>query len=194
MDRTKAENELGLLTGAIERSLKRTIDSPKDFEYLRACIYARLHTLLSVSTLKRVWGYMPRGELRTSTLDTLASFIGHGSWEQFLRSNAEGEASCYMLGRHVTENEELNPGERLVLTWHPDRRCEALYRGEYEFEVTASENTRLQPGDTFSCRMVIEGEPLYLDGLVQQGCPPVGYVCGRLGGVRFELPDSAEHA
>jgi hypothetical protein len=41
-------------------------------------------------------------------------------------------------------------------------------------------------GDTFLCGLIIEGEPLYLDELQHNNEPPVAYVCGKKGGVRFE--------
>ena len=59
-------------------------------------------------------------------------------------------------------------------------------------EKTASERTRLQPGDTFLCNLIIEGEPLYLDqlrqaGNVQQNTTPKSYVCGMDTGVWYEF-------
>lgn len=34
--------------------------------------------------------------------------------------------------------------------------------------------------------MIVEGEPLYLDNLRQDGRPPIAYVCGKKTGVWFE--------
>ena len=53
-------------------------------------------------------------------------------------------------------------------------------------------NTRLKVGDTFECSLIIEGEPLYLDNLRQDGHPPIAYVCGKKSGVFFEyvIPSS----
>ena len=82
--------------------------------------------------------------------------------------------------------EALRPGDRLRLTWRPDRVCEVRYEGDLRFTVEASVNTRLQPGDRFQCALLIEGEPLYLDQLCQGMHPPVGYVCGKRDGIRFE--------
>ena len=40
----------------IETALKKKLQTPKDFEFLRERIYARLHILVSRTTLMRLWG------------------------------------------------------------------------------------------------------------------------------------------
>ena len=75
----------------------------------------------------------------------------------------------------------------LTLSWAPNRICEVRYLGQLRFVVTCSENTRLKEGDTFQCGLIIEGDPLYLSHLLQGSDQPSNYVCGRLGGVRFEI-------
>lgn len=61
------------LRTAIDTSLGHRMQTPKDFDQLRDRIYSRLHILLSPTTLKRVWGYLPyTSEPSQKTLDTLA--------------------------------------------------------------------------------------------------------------------------
>ncbi|MCR5526734.1 MAG: flagellar type III secretion system pore protein FliP [Lachnospiraceae bacterium] len=55
------------------------------------------------------------------------------------------------------------------------------------FKVVESENTRLKKGDTFQFSSIIEGEPLYIDNLCQNGHEPIAYVCGMQSGVLFEI-------
>ena len=78
-------------------------------------------------------------------------------------------------------------GDRVILRWNPLRVCVIEYLGSAQFIVLSSEMTRLQPGDTFFCATFIEGEPLYLGRLCQEGRPPVGYVCGKKGGISYEV-------
>ena len=82
--------------------------------------------------------------------------------------------------------EDLALGDSIRLTWQPDRVCDIEYLGDLTFKVIASENTRLQPGDTFECSLIVEGEPLYLDNLIQGQQKPTAYVCGKKAGVLFE--------
>lgn len=171
----------------IEKSIGRKILTPRDFAYLRDCLYERTHILLSTSTLKRVWGYMKGGEPRDNTLSELARFIGYASFHDFSAAS-EGVDSSGLVGkRHFRVRDMLNSGDVLTLYWQPGRRCVARYLGNERFCITDSEQTRLLPGDTFRCSLVIEGEPLYLDDLHRDGISATAYVCGKRDGIRYEI-------
>ena len=173
----------------IEVALGREMNTPKDFDFLRECIFSRLNVWVSTTTLKRIWGYLKDDvQPRQGTLDILARFIGFDGYENFLHSMAEGVVlpSSPVMSRRISVQDDLKEGDRLRLFWQPNRICELLYQGNLVFKVLSSSNTRLQTGDTFKCSLVIEGEPLYLDNLVQGGQEPMAYVCGKKSGVRFE--------
>ncbi len=62
----------------------------QDFENLSEKIFLETNTIISSSTLKRIWGkvqYNSRPNI--STLDTLSRFIGHSNWRDFVRSSLE---------------------------------------------------------------------------------------------------------
>lgn len=68
----------------IEEALHRDMKTPKDFEFLRERIYARLHVLISRTTLMRMWGYVDEPvEPRKSTLDVLTQFLGYRDFEAY---------------------------------------------------------------------------------------------------------------
>ena len=186
------ENEQALrirLLGEVEQAWGQPIRTPKDFEQLSQAIFERLHTNVSPTTLKRLWGYLSEEvQPRQGTLDILARFVGFADYARFASSIGQGEEmqSSPVFSRRLSVAEVLRPGDRLRLTWRPDRVCEVRYEGNLRFTVEASVNTRLQPGDRFQCALLIEGEPLYLDQLCQGANPPVGYVCGKREGIRFE--------
>lgn len=173
----------------IETALNRQMQTPKDFEFLRERIYARQHLLVSRTTLMRVWGYLDEGVTpRTSTLDILAQFLGYRNWDGY-RQNAllpKNQESSPVFNRRLSVTSSLVRGDRLRLTWNPGRICDIEYLDNLTFKVVASENTRLQLGDTFQCSLIIEGEPLYLDKLIQGNRPPIAYVCGKQSGVMYE--------
>ena len=50
--------ELLNLCSSIEDTLGRKIQTPKDFKHLSEEIFNRVHSLISPSTLMRVWGYV----------------------------------------------------------------------------------------------------------------------------------------
>ena len=173
----------------IETALNQRMQTPKDFELLRERIYARQRVLISRTTLMRVWGYLNEGVItRTSTLTILAAFLGYRDWEEY-QQNAllpKDQQSSPVLNRRLSVSTSLSCGDCLRLSWHPDRVCDIEYLGDLTFRVICSENTRLRIGDTFHCSLVIEGEPLYIDNLVQGNNKPIAYVCGKKSGVLFE--------
>ena len=183
----------GQLRTDIETALKKKLQTPKDFEYLRERIYARLHTLVSRTTLMRLWGYVDEEVTpRKGTLDILSKFLGYKDWESFQENTMlpKEQQSSPVMSRKLSVNTDLCIGEKLRLTWQPDRVCDVEYLGELSFRVIASENTRIQPGDTFQCSLIVEGEPLYLDNLRKgdgsTSAETIAYVCGKKTGVNFE--------
>ena len=175
----------------IETAIGRPMQTPKDFEYLREHIYARLHVLLSRTTLMRLWDYI-EGHVspRRNTLNILSQFLGYQSWEDYEQNTMlpKDQQSSPVLGRRLSVKDSLCVGNKLRLTWQPGRVCDIEYLGDLRFQVTSSKNTRLHEGDTFECSLIVEGEPLYLDNLRQGNRPPVAYICGKKSGVRYDYP------
>ena len=187
---TATKEQIAALRDSIEQAIDRKLQTPKDFDLLSGRIYARVGELLSRNTLRRVWGKIDEDrEPRLSTLSILARFIGYSDFNTFITRSAadtDGESSSPMMGRVLSVVDGLTRGDRLRLTWNPGRVCDVEYNGSQHFLVLHSENTRLQPGDTFLCSIVIDGQPLYLDQLQQGERTPTAYVCGKSGGVHFE--------
>lgn len=183
------QDQLYQLLTAVEQSIGRKMATPRDFELLSESLARRLGEQLSVSTLKRLWGYVSN-DFNPSryTIDVLARFVGYNSWEKFVSGRAGNvPPSDPIMAASLNVSESLTAGARLRLTWAPDRECVVRYLGNAEWTVEQSRNTRLQAGDEFKCGLIIAGEPLYLDDLRQQGRKPTVYVCGQIGGVRYEL-------
>ena len=173
----------------IEISLGQSLKTPKDFENLSHKIYNRLNIMVSPTTLKRLWGYLDeKVQTRVTTLDILSRFIGYKDFEDY--NSKKGQSSTIesnpILNRRLNTSTDLNPGDSLLITWLPDRKCLVKFKGDLHFVVMESLNTRLTPGDTFQCTLFIEGEPLYIDNLVHGSLPLSAYVCGKKSGIRFE--------
>ena len=177
---------------AVELNVGKELRTPADFEWLEEKIEAKLKEHISASTLMRVWGYRQGVETRQSTLNVLARFMGYADYVMFCNwSPAEGDEpqSDEVLSNHLlTEN--LQAEQKVELMWLPDRRCVVQLHHDGLFEVMEAENTKLSVGDTFKCDIFIEGEPLYLNNLVHEGRPPMVYVAGKKGGIRFLLKNS----
>lgn len=189
---TNEKKKIEVLTLRIEEMTGMKVRTPKDFSRLRTVIYNRTGQIISTTTLKRIWGYINEPVItRKSTLSILANCLGFNDWDHYyeqFESFGDIDPSTPVLSHRLNVLSDLKKEDLIKLTWHPERICIAKYLGDGNFEVVESEKTRLKPGDTFSCHIVISGYPLYLSELRQGNKEPIGYVCGRgEGGVRFEI-------
>lgn len=187
---TDNTNFIKLLLSDVEARMGRGMLSPKDFEFLSATIESDLNERVSVSTLKRLWGYSKYTSSPTSsTLSVLCRLVGYLDWEDYQNNRLKNnrKPSAQVLGDKITVPTDLTPGDRLRLTWAPHRVCEVVYHGNNDFEVVAAVNTGIKASDWFTCSLIVSGEPLWISNLRQFGKAPVAYVCGKQGGVRFEL-------
>ena len=182
------EQEIVRLRLAVEQTAGRKMRTNRDFELLAKSICEKTKAKISPTTLKRIWGYLDyQSAPRSSTLNVLARFIGYSDYDAFCQASDDGLLpSNPIVGRHINVQQSLVGNDEVTLTWAPDRVCRIRYLGNLQFQVIQSQNTRLQPGDYFQCSLIVEGEPLYLSNLLQNGRMATNYVCGKRGGIRFE--------
>lgn len=180
------------MAAAIDQMMGQTIATSTGFQLLSKEVLRRTGKTISPSTLKRLYGYIhEQVEPRESTLDVLALFVGYGNWARFCQmqemQHQEAPSSGYINARRLDVS-ELPIHSILRLSWSPDRVCSCLYRGDFKFEVLRSENTRLVPGTTFSCALILADQPLVLDQVCIGGTGvPAPYSIGRTFGVQFDL-------
>ena len=193
MEKENQSNEIKALINAIESSIGFKVSTPKDFDLLKEIIFNHTSEYISSTTLKRIWGYLDEPlKTRISSLSILAKAIGYTDWEEFHNSYQKGMAenkspSSPNFGNFINVNSDLKVDDEILLFWYPDRTCKIKYSGDFQFEVVESENTRLKPGNTFCCNLILEGHPLYISSLKQADSKPTSYICGKLhGGIRFK--------
>ena len=160
--RLRIETKLG-------ESLRRTV-----YKRLSIAIYDSTKINISESTLQRVWGYVSSSEkVNEETLDILSKYVGYDNWQSFKKEvmDSDENDSNILNQDHSISTSELQIGDILQLGWQPNRYCEVRYCGENKFEVTHSENAKLQVGDTFKCGLFIKDELLSLDEVRQYTNP-----------------------
>ena len=179
----KTSPEITELKHRIEKSLKRKMKTPTDFIFLSGAIFERTRETMSPTTLKRLWGYIDGADqTRNSTLEILSQFLGYANWEGFVESIGMESNSDEVLSPHI-KAVDLHVGDRVKVSWRPNRSCTFRYLGDEQFIVEVAANSKLKMGDTFYCNLFILGEPLYLSCLVQNDNPPVDFVVGNKGGL-----------
>lgn len=70
----------------VERTLGNHLVTPKDFTQCREAIFEKVHVSISISTLKRFWGYVSTSREylpNRYTLDALSQFVGFADFNAF---------------------------------------------------------------------------------------------------------------
>jgi hypothetical protein len=182
---TRYSPEIIILRREIEDSISRKIKTPADFDFLSGVIWERLNTNISTSTLKRLWGYIDGTDTtRYSTITILARFLGYKNWEDFLEYIKQEETiqSDVILINSI-QSKDLKVGDKLEMSWLPNRRMVVEYLGLDKFVIRESDNSKLCIDDTFVCSYFFKGQPLYIDDLVQGYNKPVAYIIGKKDGL-----------
>ena len=172
----------------VERFLGFTMSTKRDFETLSVEIFKHRKILISASTLRRFWGYQEQGSHTTSmtTLDTLSRLVGYATWKDFCEDKdlLMNSSEMSSVGKSLlTENLEV--GQQITVCWKPGRMVTLEYIGGDVYRVTENTNSKLQVGDTFHCKQLTEGMPLYCEGLLRTDCALMNYVGGKEGGITF---------
>lgn len=178
----------------IETSIKRKIQTPADFDFLRGIIWERTHEQISTSTLKRLWGYVDGVDnARNSTLNVLSKALGYENWDAFiLKLKLENVDNSDLVMSESMSSSDLKIGDRLMIAWQPNRVCVLKYLGDNQFEVMESQNSKLKVGDTFRCGLFILGEPVYINDLRQNngtGEPKLFVIGNKSGLTKLRVED-----
>lgn len=163
-----------------------------DFDELSVRIKRQTGMQVSSTTLRRFFGYQESdGNNSPGTLNVICQYVGFRDITAFSDALEKGHgdsSSEFLECLKMLASKDLNRGDRLRIVWAPNRSMVVRYEGGGEvFTVDESVNGKLQTGDSFHCLQFVLGEPLYCKFVLRQGLPPVDYVCGRNGGIRFEV-------
>ena len=177
--------EIKCLRSDLEQRVGQQLQSPADFQLLIQQIWEKNHAVLSLSTIKRLWGYVEsNGAPRLSTLNTLAQFLGFTDWNAYLVALEQrgGTESAMFTGEGI-QTADLQAGDRIAVAWQPNRQCTFRYIGDNQFVVEDSKNAKLQQGTTFSAARFMIAQPMYLDNILLADGTRTSYVAGKRNGL-----------
>lgn len=190
---TLEKDSIAALRRAVERRLGHGVNSPSEFKRLSQAIEQQTGSTVSTSTLMRLWGYVSSNvKPNITTLDALAAYAGYSDYASLTDGAVQEDGSNEVMMPHLNVDEELRARDHVLLRWQPGRECLMRYMGNGQWVVERSERTKLAVGDTFTCHLIIQGHPLYLDNLVHKSMPPRCYVCGQRNGVQYEVLKAEE--
>ncbi len=161
--------------------------TPAEFNELSHQIYIKTGRRLSLSSIKRIWGYVNYTSFPSlTTLNTLARYNEYKDWETFMASIKDGgvpDGESGFLGKTIINSNNLKPGDRLLLKWNNNKSCEIECIGVMRFRVINSNNIKIEPGDTFTLTTVCVGHPLYLSDIQRGDIRIPAYYGAQRGGI-----------
>jgi hypothetical protein len=174
-----------LLRKEVETQLGFSLNTPSNFDSLILRIKDTTGEYISLSTLKRLWGYVEYKQRPSlSTLSILARFAEYRDWNDFCEKKQGGQLdNSGFISKDDERMTELHPGEELGVEWHPDRYCHIRCEAPGRFVVISAYNSKLQPGDTFTASVFAVGHPLYMSNFCRDGSSMPPYVAGAKAGL-----------
>ena len=181
------QEDFDRLKNEVETLVGRKIVSPRDFDFLSRQIEGYTQETVSVSTLKRLWGYVACScKPSRFNLELLSRMVGYSSWNAFVESKDAVASSRFFIKSKLIAD-ALVVNDLVRLTWQPGRILTIKYLGNDNFKVMESLNSKLAAGDTFTCHQFVADEPLYLSNLTHPGIPLCNYVAGQNGGIKWNV-------
>ena len=177
--------EINELMLQVEKKFGRRLNVANGFEEFALLLSREVRTGVSVSTLKRLYGYV--GDVHTprmSTLDILAQYIGHIDFLDFCQwLRRENPCSSQFFSASELSISSLFLCDEVEIGWLPNRYVRLLYRGDASFEVVEVRESQLQVGDILEVSSFILGEPLYFPYILRNGERTSSFVVGKNGGL-----------
>lgn len=161
--------------------------SPTEFNELIVSIRQDTGRTISLSTIKRIWGYIGYdGFPSVTTLNILAQYNGFKDWNAYLLKGAchsDDEDSGFMEDT-VIDAIKLKEGEKLRLKWNNNKSCEIECIAPMRFRINKSHNIKLQEGDTFTFRTISIGMPVFISDILRDTTLLPVYVGAKKGGLQ----------
>lgn len=187
------DDTIFLLRKEVENEMGFSLKAPTNFDALITRVQKKTGESLSLSTIKRLWGYVDStNSPRLSTLSILSRYLGYRDFDDFcLKKSVYTSEDSAFISLTNDQVKDLQKGDELMLEWKPDRFCRIRYETKDKFKVINAVNCKLQKGDTFLASFVAVGHPLFATDLVRDGKRISNYVAGKSSGI---LSISIKHA
>jgi len=165
----------------LQSKIGRELESPADYDILANEVKKVTREFISPTTIKRIFGYIHSDSTpRTSSLGILARYLGFKGWTHF--SECMDICSGFIT-KNVLFESQLHEGDMVHVEWSPNRKVTFMINENRCFEVTESENAKIQLGDEMSIMMFAKGQPLQVKDVMRDGRCLGNYVAGTDGGL-----------
>ncbi|MBO4850609.1 MAG: hypothetical protein J5529_06855 [Prevotella sp.] len=175
------------LTELLKKKCGRDISTPSGVETLALDIESKTDEHIGVNTLKRLLGIINDERMpRTSTLDIIARYLGYGNWST-LQQLDSGSNSDFGPMDNTIQTSQLPVGQKIVITYHPDRTVTVQHHGNGHFAVLSSVNSKLHVGDELQISHLVKSFPLLVSRVIRDGKDLGAFTAGKAQGIHFSL-------
>lgn len=175
------------IVGLLKEKFGNDIRVSRDCELLTLDIESVTGEHLGVNTMKRLLGFIDdERNTRQSTLDVISRYLGYPDWDT-LRLKDESSSNSVFDDRDEYLACNFEKGQRLVVTYPPNREITMEYVGENHFSVIESKNSKLLKGDLLTLTHIVRGYPLLVSEVIRDGENMGSYTAGKAQGINFIL-------
>lgn len=158
------------------------LSRPSQFDALALDMESVTGEHIGVNTLKRLFGILPEVKPTDATLQTVARYLGHGSW-RLLCKCVEGRNSEIDGENGAIFPPDLPPNTRVILDYAPRRHVVLAVTDAGLCRVEEVGGGKLMVGDLLDVPMIVAHQPFIAKHLFRQGEDIGSYTGGIEGGV-----------
>ncbi|MBR4387940.1 MAG: hypothetical protein IKT00_02030 [Prevotella sp.] len=158
------------------------LSRPSQFDALALDIEARTGERIGVNTLKRLFGLLPEVKPTESTFQTIARYLGYGSWRLLCKS-AAGKNSEIDGDNGALYPPDLPANTRITVNYEPRRHVVLTTMSDGFCRVEEVSGGKLMVGDMLDVPMIVTSQPFIVRRLFRQGKDIGSYTGGIEGGI-----------
>lgn len=167
----------------LELACGKQLNMPSDCQNVVDGIWNKLHEQVSINTIKRLTGFLPYEHAhRRSTLDIIARYLDYANWSALTTVLQNANSGFDRHAGTILAN-NLKCGDRVSLTYLPDRELVLTCQGGSRFLVDVSVNSKLMAGDIVHVAAFALHYPLLVSNVIRQGRSIGEYTAGIVGGI-----------
>ena len=168
----------------IRERFKAPIQYPQQCEALALAIQESTGQTLGITTLKRMLGFVTGpASPRPSSLDIIAQYLGYPDYNLLAKDLGEDcEISDFRTVESIASI-DLEPGEQVQITYHPNRLLVLSYLGDNLYLVNEARGSKLFKGDKLLIAGFYVGFELLITDVERAGKHLGSYQAAKQGGL-----------
>lgn len=177
-----------MINDKVRQMIRDKFDSPITYpqqcEALAMAIQEATGQTLGVTTLKRMLGFVKGvAAPRRASLDIIAEYLGYRDYNMLAKDIGEDADISDFRAVESIDSADLEAGERVQVTYQPNRRLVLSYLGGNKYRVDESQGSKLLGGDIVMIAGFYVGFELLVSDVERGGCHLGAYQAAKQGGL-----------